>query len=610
MRLLSVTTIGIGGLRDGEVVLPQTPVAALAGGNGTGKSKLLACLLSPWTGLLPAPRSGHAAEVSVRVKITAKEQQALGELSTVAGWGVYSAPETFSVITRYSPLVGLAITSEPPAFVLQQFAKQPNVLKLHPSLDVLFLPAERRLLPANTTGIDLNQLSDDLALQMSANARNSVQTYGRLDDAEFEQFAKALCVAGQLQDDPDVDLDDEEPQESPRLGWDAFKDTVDSLIAPKRLLPLTRQHPENLRITTPDGSQHAVQDLSSGERQALIVISRILRAGTGHGVVMIDEPDAYLHPNLSRRLAVALEQATGAEGQLVMATHSPAILDTLAPSSILRLSHARPPARVADEAERLEVYRDAGFKASALTLSDLLVITEGEADATLLPLLLPDLARATVRSAGGRRAVLSDLERLRHFDLPVLGVVDGDVLPEAPPREIETLLTTWAVADIEGVFLSDDEALTVMLDRGLLKRSITAVAQARGLLEQLLLTQEENVVAEIAQRLLREKAGMSWPTPKGDQPLARLGRTLEEMVIPSRDDLEKAAERGRRVWADSADNRWSLVRGKYVLNQFAQDASVMASGQALLEAVARARPPLSHLAAFKTSVAEGLARAG
>lgn len=295
MRILGVTTNDIGGLRDGEVTLPDAPVAALAGGNGTGKSKLLACMLSPWTGSLPTPRAGSTAQASVRLKITSAEQRALDEFSLAVGWPAYNVPDTFEVTTRVSPLAGTAYDSVPKALVLEQFGKQANLLKLHPNLDVLFLPAERRLLPANTTGIDLNQLSEDLALQMSANARNSVQSYGRLDDAEFEQFAKALCVAGQLQDDPD----DQAPLENPRLDWDAFKKTVDSLIAPKRLLPLTKRHPESLRIVTPDGSQHAVQDLSSGERQALIIISRILRAGTGHSVVMIDEPDAYLHPNLS-----------------------------------------------------------------------------------------------------------------------------------------------------------------------------------------------------------------------------------------------------------------------------------------------------------------------
>lgn len=466
MRILGVSVHGVGGLKDANVNLPDSPVAALAGANGTGKSKFLACLLSPWTGAIPASCSADDfAEVSVRLEITDTERSALQQFSHAMNWGDASPPESFSVIIRQNPLAGTQRDSAPAMPVLTHFAQQAPLLQAQPSLDVLFLPAERRLLPASTTGIDLNQLSDALAMQMTVNARGSVQSYGRLDDSEFEQFAKALCVAAQLADDPD----DQPAGERPRIEWDVFVETVNSLIAPKRLLPLTKRHPENLRIATSDGYQHAVQDLSSGERQALIIISRILRAGSGHSVVLIDEPDAYLHPHLSRRLALALEQAVGPDGQLIVATHSPAVLDTVSPSSIIRLSHTDAPRLVVDESERLEVYREAGFRASALTQSDLLVITEGDSDATLLPLLLPDLARATLRSAGGRSSVLADVARLRPYALPVLGVVDGDVLPPAVPGVLADLIIVWEAGDIEGMFLSDDAALEVMVERGLVK---------------------------------------------------------------------------------------------------------------------------------------------
>ena len=605
MRLLSVRTGGIGGLLDGEVDLPTSAVAAIAGGNGTGKTKLLACLLSPWTGALPTSRAGGPAEVAVQIAVDAAERASLNELSMQVGWGVVDVPERFWTFTRSAPLAGVTYTSEPQLTVLANFARHQGLLKLAPSLDVLYLPAERRLLPANTSGIDLNQLSEDLAVQMSVNARGSVQSYGRLDDAEFEQFAKALCVAGQLGDDQD---DPAAPGDRSRLGWDEFKAVVDSLISPKRLLPLTRRHPESLRIATPDGSQHGVQDLSSGERQALIIVSRILRAGTGHGVVIIDEPDAYLHPSLSRRLAVTLEAATGSGGQLVLATHSPAVLDALAPSSILRLSHARPAARVADEAERLDVYRDAGFRASALTQSDLLIVTEGDADATLLPLLIPDLARATLRPAGGRTAVLADVGRLHRFELPVLGVVDGDVFPDVVPVDITALVTVWEAGDIEGVFLSDDQTLTVMADRGLLRPPYDTIDAARVLLDGLAADQRENAVAELAQRLLRRKAGINWPTPRGERPVQRLREAVRGMAVPSENDLLQALQTAEELWLAHEHDKWRLVRGKYILPLFAQAASVIPSGQALLEAVARARPDLVRLRPFTSAVRISLDR--
>ena len=59
MRILGVSVHGVGGLKDANVNLPDSPVAALAGANGTGKSKFLACLLSPWTGAIPASRSAN-----------------------------------------------------------------------------------------------------------------------------------------------------------------------------------------------------------------------------------------------------------------------------------------------------------------------------------------------------------------------------------------------------------------------------------------------------------------------------------------------------------------------------------------------------------------------
>lgn len=602
---MSVRTTGIGGLLDGEVDLPTSAVAAIAGGNGTGKSKLLACLLSPWTGTLPTARANESAEVAVQIEVDEAERTSLNELSLQTGWGAAEIPDQFCVVTRTSPLAGGSYTSEPPLTVLHEFARQPGLLKQQPSLDVLYLPAERRLLPSSTTGIDLNQLSEDLAAQMSVNARGSAQSYGRLDDAEFEQYAKALCVAGQLRDDPD-DLAD--PEDRPRLDWADFKEVVDSLISPKRLLPLTKRHPESLRIATPDGGQHAVQDLSSGERQALIIISRILRAGTGHGVVIIDEPDAYLHPSLSRRLTVALETATGSDGQLVLATHSPAILDTLAPSSILRLSHTKPAARVADEAERLDVYRDAGFRASAFTQSDLLVVTEGASDATLLPLLIPDLGRATLRPAGGRTAVLTDVERLHRFELPVLGVVDGDVLPDPVRADIIASVTVWEAGDVEGVFLSDDQALTVMADRGLLRAPYMTVEAARALLDQLATEEKPTVVAELAQRLLRTKAGIHWPTPRGDRPVERLREAVQNIAVPSEDVVQQAIQDAEGIWLKNANDKWRLVRGKYILPKFASAASAIPSGHALLEAVARARPDLSRLRPFTSAVKAALDR--
>lgn len=605
MRIAEVAIEGVGGLVDLSLVLPRVPVTALAGANGTGKSKLLACMLAPWTHNIPTP-AGDAAEVRVSIELEEFERQALSDLSSEVGWGAVNVPSSFVHITRRTALAGHQVTSDPQAVVLAHFSQQQVFLAARPSLDVLFLPAERRLVAPNSSAIDLGQLSEVLAQATTAAARGSVQNYGRLDDSEFESFAKALSVADQLQaDDETADGKESAVQ---RVSWADFKATIDGLLAPKVLLPLTRNHPDILRIGTPSGATHAVQDLSSGERQALVIVSRILRAGSGHATVLVDEPDAYLHPHLSRRLALALERAVGAEGQLVMATHSSTILDTVPTSSIVRLSHTDTPKFVADEQERLEVYRTVGFRASALTQSDLLMVTEGEFDTTLLPLLLPDLARATLKSAGGRHHVLADVSRLAPFSVPVVGVVDADVLAPEVPNDIQRRVVVWGAGDIEAVILADDESLQVMVDRGLAKTGFASVERLRGILGELLEDQQDNFIAEAAQRLVRSRRQTAWPTPKGQHPIDRLREAVEAMEAPSVEELDECLIEARALWAKHKDagTLWTIVRGKYVAGSFADQCSQMRTSSALLESISRAQPELSLLSPLRRLLADYL----
>lgn len=601
MRIISVDVRGVGGLADGLVELPPGPIVALAGANGTGKSKLLACLLVPWTGQVPEPREGATAEVVVKLQLTESEAAAIREFSLRIGWGDAVIPEIVEIGARRDPIAGQPRTQTPDATVLRELWNHQAFLSATPSLNVVFLPAERRLLEPRQQGIDLNQLSEEIAFQSGAESRAAVNNYGRLDDREFEDFAKALCVAANLPPDPHAPAEAEENAHD-RIDWTGFKQTVDSLLAPKELLGLTRQTPDKLRIQTPLGDVHQVRDLSSGERQALIIISRVLRAGTSIPLVMIDEPDAYLHPHLSKRLILALEDGVGSDGQLIVATHSPAILDGVPPAAILRLQHSGPPRAVADEAERLELYRSAGFRSSALTQSDLLLITEGTTDASLLSFAVPELSSASIRSAGGKAQVLREVEQLKPYDLPILGVVDLDLNLTEIPAHIEADIFVWPAADVEGVYLSSDEALQMMIDLGYMKDGFSNVEQLRELLNELCLSQHENVVAEIARQQAVRMSGYEWPSPKGENALARLRAAVAEARPISVDALDAEIERAEALWVAASSDLLRIVRGKYVLSTFAVRASEMKSGRALLEGVARQRPVVAAIEEFTAKV--------
>ncbi len=267
---------------------------------------------------MPAPRNPDMdATVEVTVTFSDAERDVLDQFRIQSGWGDHEGPVPPEAIytAQSKPLAGHTITPNVNEFTLEYMTRSSEVLKLQPSLNLVYLPAERRLAPPNSVGVDLTQLSDDVTVAKLQETRNN---FARLDDSEFESYASALCIQGALSgNQPSV--------KTTPSRWDSFKAAVDELLHPKQLLPLTAEHSSALRIGLADGSTHSVNDLSSGERQALIVISRVFRAGEGRSFVVIDEPDAYLHPALSTRLLKALRPGLGEHGRMLVATHSPAI---------------------------------------------------------------------------------------------------------------------------------------------------------------------------------------------------------------------------------------------------------------------------------------------
>jgi hypothetical protein len=357
--------------------------------------------------------------------------------------------------------------------------------------------------------IDLGQLAEGVDVNFTSSGRSQA-TSGVLDDNEFQAYARALCVASTLPSENPSDPG----QETARSKWNEFKHSIDVLLHPKVLLPLTRENPDQLRIGLPGGGFHLVQDLSSGERQALVIVSRVFRAGDNHSLIAIDEPDAYLHPSLSARLLAALAPGVGFSGQMIVATHSPSILDAVQPGAIVRLSHERPPSIVKDEEERLRLYRDAGFRASTLTQADMLLVTEGTFDAEILPQLITLLGGTAVRAADGRDLVLRTLESLSAYDIPIFGVIDADINAKAPSEAIAPICHVWNSADIEGVLLSDDAFLQAAIDGQLLKSDYQDLTRVKELLQTLLHNFRGESIAEIATRSLRDKTSISWPSPR------------------------------------------------------------------------------------------------
>ncbi|MFF0454730.1 AAA family ATPase [Nocardia africana] len=593
----------VGGLVDQRIELPDEPLVAFAGPNGSGKTKLLAAMIGHWINSIPTPRTDSTARAEIDVDLHEADRSALFRFQSEMGWGTEEIPEKATLVAVRSTLTGSRRESSPQSTVLSHFYDNPTFLQSVPSLNPIYLPAERRLLPTGASQIDLRQLADDVSIAQMQNSRAAVQNYGRLDDQEFEQFAKALCIASNLPKDAD------EVSQVPlsRIQWPEFQETVNELIHPKKLLPLTQGFPDKLRIMLPDGDTHEVPDLSSGERQALVIMSRVLRAGVGHSVVIIDEPDAYLHPNLSQRLVEALRHGTGDGGQLILATHSPAILDRVPPNSIFRLDYKNPARALAGEAELIDMYKTTGFKSSALTQSELLIVTEGELDDLVLKALFPKLARATIQRGNGRTNVITRIKHLLDWDMPALGIVDRDIAPPELVPEIAHRILVLPTADMEGAFLSDDSVMHLLIEHGFVKSEFSDYERLKAYRDDLFATKKENVIAEIAQFELRGSSGIRWPNSKGDKPLDRLREMASQTFNLSGVQIEEAIGVAADTWELNKNEPWSIVRGKYILGKFTSDCTQWTNGSGLLEAVARLQPKLTALRGVEAALDEILA---
>ena len=84
--------------------------------------------------------------------------------------------------------------------------------------------------------------------------------------------------------------------------------------------------PDNLYVTLPTGDKVPFQDLSSGEKEVFFILSFFLRNDVRDAIVVLDEPELHLHPELGRLLIRTIQEIRP-RNQVWIATHSGEIID-------------------------------------------------------------------------------------------------------------------------------------------------------------------------------------------------------------------------------------------------------------------------------------------
>lgn len=103
-------------------------------------------------------------------------------------------------------------------------------------------------------------------------------------------------------------------------------DHMNHFLSGKRIAKTVILGENRLRVELANGVIHTIDHLSSGEHQVLIQLYMVERWLEQGGVVLIDEPDLYLHPSLISGFLARLEiMVAERNGQLLITSHIPAV---------------------------------------------------------------------------------------------------------------------------------------------------------------------------------------------------------------------------------------------------------------------------------------------
>lgn len=103
-----------------------------------------------------------------------------------------------------------------------------------------------------------------------------------------------------------------------------YVDIFGKLLYPKQMLPIDINS-STIQYKDDDGNVRQFSELSSGEREVVILTFDIVTQNPSDCLILIDEPEVHLHPELTFRLIKALK-AIGENNQYFLFTHSPDII--------------------------------------------------------------------------------------------------------------------------------------------------------------------------------------------------------------------------------------------------------------------------------------------
>lgn len=166
-------------------------------------------------------------------------------------------------------------------------------------------------------------------------------------------------------------------------------------------------------------------------------------------VILVDEPEAFLHPSLASKLGLEVSRAAlSADKRVFVSTHSPSFvmgcIQSGAPVNIIRLTYRAgvATARVLPSAEMLELMRHPLLRSTGVLSGlfyEFVVVTESDADRVFyqeanerLLQFKPEwgIPNCLFINAQNKQTIQTIIRPLRKLGIPAVAIVDIDVLKD------------------------------------------------------------------------------------------------------------------------------------------------------------------------------------
>jgi predicted ATPase len=159
-----------------------------------------------------------------------------------------------------------------------------------------------------------------------------------------------------------------------------FKDAFYQLLAPKELIEVDTK--SQVIFYSFNNQKLPLDTLSSGEKEVVNIVFDFLLRGPRDSIIVFDEPELHLHPELSYKLLQTLARI-GQRNQFIFCSHSPEIISASLENTVIFVT----PPRGENDNQAIVVNRDdethhalqtLGQSIGIISLGKKLILVEGE----------------------------------------------------------------------------------------------------------------------------------------------------------------------------------------------------------------------------------------